>query len=127
MLGVTCISRHSIVRNWSVGMCNSANKAARSRPLFLVFFFCLSFFWGGTRACVSVRMRVREKERERQRLCVSVSAKLTFCFRRLQESQARAVLCRLSSGTLGRVMRGERSAVHPTDALFAKPGIVPFL
>ncbi|KAL7802658.1 hypothetical protein V8C43DRAFT_269020 [Trichoderma afarasin] len=88
-------------------------------------------------------MRVRERERERrERLCVSVSVsakcvclvlectqkeKLTFCFRRLQESQARAVLCRLSSGTLGRVMRGERSAVHPTDALFAKPGIVPFL
>lgn len=57
-------------------MCNSANKAARSRPLFLVFFFsCLSFFWGGTRACVSVRMRVRERDRERERSCVSVSAK----------------------------------------------------
>lgn len=55
-------------------MCNSANKAARSRPLFLVFFFsCLSFFWGGTRACVSVRMRVPERKRERERLCVSVS------------------------------------------------------
>ncbi|KAL7960747.1 hypothetical protein V8C34DRAFT_275573 [Trichoderma compactum] len=56
-----------------------------------------------------------------------MTRRLTFCFRRLQESQARAVLCRLSSGTLGRVMRGERSAVHPTDALFCETGYRSFL
>lgn len=33
----------------------------------------------------------------------------TFCFRRLQESQACAVRWRLSSGTLGRVMVEERA------------------
>ncbi|KAL7820241.1 hypothetical protein V8C44DRAFT_315912 [Trichoderma aethiopicum] len=43
-----------------------------------------------------------------------MTRRLTFCFRRLQESQARAVLCRLSSGTLGRVMRGDVCSVRPT-------------
>ncbi|KAL6791811.1 hypothetical protein J3E68DRAFT_53146 [Trichoderma sp. SZMC 28012] len=131
MLGVTCISRHSIVRNRSVGMCNSANKAARSRPLFLVFFLsCLSFFWGETRACVSVRGCVCEREREEREVVCECECECKVCVPCLgvyTKRKARAVLCRLSSGTLGRVMRGERSAVHPTDALFAKPGIVPFL
>ncbi|KAL7950433.1 hypothetical protein V8C42DRAFT_306486 [Trichoderma barbatum] len=53
-----------------------------------------------------------------------MTCRLTFCFRRLQESQARAVLCRLSSGTLGRVMTGEEVLCIRQMPFFAKPGIV---
>lgn len=45
------------------------------------------------------------------------SESITFCFRRLHDSQACAVRIRLSSGTLGRVMVGEKEPTRTVPPL----------
>ncbi|KAL6692587.1 hypothetical protein J3F84DRAFT_101483 [Trichoderma pleuroticola] len=145
MLGVTCISRHSIVRNWSVGMCNSANKSCEVKAPFPWFFFPLSFFLfeGGARVCECVSVRVPERGRERggrqrrerlcarERECVCVLCAVSWSVHKKKRKRAHLLLPALAriTGTrspLPLVVRNSGSGHEGREECCASDRWMPF-